>query len=124
MDLARALDVAIDAARAAGALLLADFHRPDGRRGHGDKAEADVEAENLIRARLLGAFQGWRFLGEETGGEGGDAEWPPWRGAFTVWPSLGAATGRERGDAESPLCLIDPNDATRDYLRGARGSAV
>ena len=98
MDLARALDVAIDAARAAGALLLADFHRPDGPRGHGDKAEADVEAENLIRARLLGAFPGWRFLGEET--------------------------GRESGDAESPLWLVDPNDGTRDYLLGARGSAV
>src|SRR3712207_7618356 len=52
----KALEVAIDAARAAGAILLADFHRPGGARGGEDKADADVEAEHEIRRRLLAAF--------------------------------------------------------------------
>ena len=44
-----ALSLAVDAARQAGALLRADFHRPGGPRGGGDKAEADTEAEREIR---------------------------------------------------------------------------
>jgi ADP-ribosylglycohydrolase/fructose-1,6-bisphosphatase/inositol monophosphatase family enzyme len=98
MDLRAALDVAVDAARAAGAILRDDFHRPDGPRGHVDKAEADVEAERLIRSRLGAAFPDWGYLGEETG-----------RGA---------------GEAGKPVWLVDPNDGTRDYLVGRRGSAV
>jgi len=98
MDLARALEAAEDAAREGGAVLLADFHRPGGPRGHGDKAEADVEAEWLVRNRLLAAFPGWSYLGEET--------------------------GRVPGAPGAPVWLVDPNDGTRDYLEGARGSAV
>lgn len=79
-------------------MLRADFHRPGGPRGAHDKAEADVEAERLARSRLLGEFPGWGFLGEETG-------------------SVPRAAGR-------PLWLVDPNDGTRDYLKGRRGSAV
>lgn len=98
MDLRLALDTALDAADAAGRLLRDDFHRPGGARGHVDKAEADVEAERLIRARLQGAFPDWGFLGEETG-------------------RAPAADGK-------PIWLVDPNDGTRDYLAGRRGSAV
>jgi fructose-1,6-bisphosphatase/inositol monophosphatase family enzyme len=97
--LGRALETAVDAARAAGDILRRDFHRAGGPRGHGDKAEADVEAEVVIRARLLEAFPSWGYLGEETG-----------RGAP---PAAGA-----------PTWLVDPNDGTRDYLEGRRGSAV
>jgi fructose-1,6-bisphosphatase/inositol monophosphatase family enzyme len=99
LDLARALEVAVAAAREAGDLLRRDFHRPGGPRGHGDKAEADTEAECLIRARLAQAFPAWGYLGEETG-----------RGPA---PEAGA-----------PIWLVDPNDGTRDYLEGRRGSAV
>ena len=49
--------------------LRADFHRPGGPRGGGEKAEADTEAEHLIRGRLAAAFPTWSYLGEETGGE-------------------------------------------------------
>ena len=63
-----------------------------------DKADADTEAERLIRRRLLEAFPGWGFLGEETGAVPGTP-----------------------GD---PIWLVDPNDGTRDYLKGRRGSAV
>jgi len=98
MDLRRALETAEAAAVAAGDILRRDFHRPGGPRGHVDKAEADVEAEEAIRARLFAAFPRWGYLGEETG-----------RGA---------------GDPSQPIWLVDPNDGTRDYLKGFRGSAV
>ena len=78
-------------------MLRADFHRPHGPRGGGDKAEADTEAEHVIRRRLAEAFP-WRYLGEET--------------------------GRGDGETGSPVWLVDPNDGTRDYLVGRRGSAV
>jgi ADP-ribosyl-[dinitrogen reductase] hydrolase len=93
-----ALSVAIEAALQAGALLRADFHRPDGPRGHDDKAEADTEAEWDIRRRLLAAFPTWGYRGEETGVVAGEPGTPTW--------------------------LVDPNDGTRDYLVGRRGSAV
>ncbi len=98
MDLSRALETATAAAVEAGALLREDFHRTGGARGAVDKAEADTEAEKLIRARLLAAYPAWRYVGEETGRAGDDAALPVW--------------------------LVDPNDGTRDYLAGRRGSAV
>src|SRR5258708_32818248 len=98
MNLSRALEVALAAARAAGDILSKDFHRPGGPRGGGDKADADVEAEREIRGRLQGAFPEWGYLGEETG-----------RGA---------------GTPGAPVWLVDPNDGTRDYLLGRRGSSV
>jgi ADP-ribosylglycohydrolase/fructose-1,6-bisphosphatase/inositol monophosphatase family enzyme len=98
MDLSRALAVAVAAARAASRLLRDDFHRASGARGHVDKAEADTEAEVLIRARLIEAFPGWGYLGEET--------------------------GRGPAAADAPVWLVDPNDGTRDYLVGRRGSAI
>jgi ADP-ribosyl-[dinitrogen reductase] hydrolase len=98
MDLSNALRVALTAAREAGDLLRADLHRAEGPRGKIDKADADVEAESCIRARLLGSFPTWGYLGEET--------------------------GRVEGVPGTPLWLVDPNDGTRDYLRGRRGSAV
>jgi ADP-ribosylglycohydrolase/fructose-1,6-bisphosphatase/inositol monophosphatase family enzyme len=98
VDLRRALEEATAAARQAGEVLRADLHRAGGPRGHVDKAEADTEAEQLVRGWLLGAFMGWGFVGEETG---------------RVAPHPG-----------EPVWLVDPNDGTRDYLKGARGSAV
>ena len=97
-DLSRALATAVAAAREAGEHLRADLHRPEGPRGAIDKADADTEAEQLIRARVLRELPGSGFLGEET--------------------------GRVEPGAHGPLWLVDPNDGTRDYLRGRRGSAV
>ncbi len=92
------LEEAIAAAKSAGEILRADFHRPGGPRGAKDKAEADVLAEVAIRERLTAAFPGWGYLGEET--------------------------GRSPGAPGEPVWLVDPNDGTRDYLQGRRGSAV
>jgi ADP-ribosylglycohydrolase/fructose-1,6-bisphosphatase/inositol monophosphatase family enzyme len=98
MDLARALEAAESAAREAGGMLRGDFRHPGGPRGSGDKAEADHESEEAIRERLTRAFPGWGYLGEET--------------------------GESRGEPGAPIWLVDPNDGTRDYLKGRRGSAV
>jgi len=92
------LDLAIRASRAAGDLLRADFHRPLGPRGEYDKAPADTEAEQLIRGILLGGNGDFGFLGEET--------------------------GRVPGAAGAPVWVVDPNDGTRDYIKGRRGSSV
>jgi myo-inositol-1(or 4)-monophosphatase len=64
----RELDVAIAAAREAGAIAIEHF----GRGGWETKADfsivtaADRECESAIRARIVGAFPGANVLGEET----------------------------------------------------------
>jgi len=98
-DYRRPLEAAIDAALKAGAILREDFHRPGGPRGEGAHADADTEAERAIRGALTAAFPGWGYVGEETGSQ-------------------------PRAAGEPHLWLVDPNDGTRDYLRGHRGSAV
>jgi ADP-ribosyl-[dinitrogen reductase] hydrolase len=91
------LRVAIDAALEAGDLLRREFHRSGGPRGQKAHADADEEAEWIIRKLLLDAFPAYRYRGEETGSvETSDDH---------VW-------------------LVDPNDGTSGFLRGARGSAV
>jgi ADP-ribosylglycohydrolase/fructose-1,6-bisphosphatase/inositol monophosphatase family enzyme len=91
------LGTAMEAAQEAGELLRREFHRPGGPRGERAHAEADEEAEWLIRKRLLEAFPAYRYRGEETGSVETTDE--------HVW-------------------LVDPNDGTSAFLRGARGSAV
>ena len=85
----------------AGAMLAAEFIRPDGPRGatptgQPDKADIDVELELFLREKLL-ALVPARFVGEECG----------------------------IVDAPGPYCwLVDPQDGTRAFLQGRRGSAV
>jgi fructose-1,6-bisphosphatase/inositol monophosphatase family enzyme/ADP-ribosylglycohydrolase len=98
VNLTLALETALDAARIGGEILRADFHRAGGPLGGGDKAEADTRAETAIRKILLEAFPHHGYVGEET--------------------------GRATGEAGAPIWLVDPNDGTRDYLLGHRGSAV
>lgn len=95
---AEILDVATRAARAAGDILRADFLRPGGPRGAGEHADADDQAEALIRERLLTATPEWSYRGEETGFRAGTEGRHTW--------------------------LVDPNDGTVAYLKGYRGSAV
>lgn len=96
--LARALTVAVAAAREAGDHLRADLYRADGPRGHGSHAEADEEAERMIRGALLAHSPDWGYRGEET--------------------------GEHALDRARPFWLVDPNDGTSGYTRGHRGSAV
>ncbi|MCC6178635.1 MAG: ADP-ribosylglycohydrolase family protein [Chloroflexi bacterium] len=95
----RALDVALEAAAEAAALLLGECQRETGPRGSGGHCPADDEAERLIRSRLLAAFPTFGYLGEETGEQ--------------------AST-----DPDRHLWLVDPNDGTRAMLQGFRGHAV
>src|SRR5947209_3583451 len=92
------LDVAILAARDAGGMLRGDFLQPGGPRGSGEHADADDEAEALIRDRLLAATSAWNDCGEDT-------------------PFHPGTEGRH-------TWLVDPNDGTAAYLKGYRGSAV
>lgn len=86
----------IESVIAAGRILAAEWQRPDGPRGRGDKADVDIEIEHVLRANLL-AIIDCDFWGEET---------------------VSRLTGDE-------LCwVVDPNDGTADFLKGNRGSAI
>jgi ADP-ribosylglycohydrolase/fructose-1,6-bisphosphatase/inositol monophosphatase family enzyme len=98
-DYQPALQLVTEVAKAAGALLREEWHRPGGPRGTLGKAPADSEAEELIRARLLNAFPSYGYRGEETG-------------------EKAAAAG------ETHRWLVDPNDGTTSFQRGRRGPAV
>lgn len=91
------LDVAIEAARRAGEVLLSYYGSLDPgdveHKGRNDVvSRADKESEALCREILLGAFPGDVFLGEETG------------------PS-------ERGTTK-PAWIVDPLDGTANFVRG------
>ncbi len=96
--IARALDCAVDVARAAGEVLRREFHRAGGARGSGLHADIDLEVERLISARLREEFPSWYYVGEELGENGGDDNTPCW--------------------------AVDPNDGTKNYLKGRRGPSV
>lgn len=97
MSYEQMLKEAVEAAQEAGELLRRELHRFGGPKGHSMHADADEEAEWIIRKRLTKAFPEHGYRGEETG---------------TIPPR------------NSFLWLIDPNDGTTAFLRGARGSAV
>lgn len=98
-DYADVLEVAVRAARKAGVILHNEFSRPSGPRGSGGHADADAEAELVIRRDLLEARPRWGYLGEETG-------------------------RKEAKRAEEHVWLVDPNDGTRGFIKGSRGSAI
>lgn len=93
-----ALQVAVEAAREAGAMLREEFLCNGGPRGGGDHAEIDEPAERVIHQRLTGAFPAWGYRGEEI-----------------------APSGTAQNDH---LWLVDPNDGTKAFLQGYRGTAV
>ena len=91
------------AVREAGEMLAAEFCRPGGPRrlggprGAGDKAPVDVGIERFLREALLSLLP-TRFVGEEEGAHGNLVDGLCW--------------------------VVDPNDGTREFLRGHRGSAI
>lgn len=98
-DYRQALAVATEAALQAGVLLREEFHRTGGPSSPKGHCPADDTAEELIRERLLAAFPTWGYLGEETG-------------------------ARAAAEGEPHIWLVDPNDGTRSFQKGMRGSAV
>lgn len=100
VDLAAVLAGTVAAAQAEGALLGAEFLRPEGPRGADSKAPIDTEMEQRLCATLQGLLA-CRFLGEETGvTPGADAALADW-----CW-------------------LVDPQDGTTEFLAGRRGGAI
>jgi histidinol-phosphatase len=88
-----ALAIGLQAAREAGALIARHFERGVEVETKPDATPvtiADHEAEDAIRARLLGAFPGHAILGEERG---------------------------RTGESEF-LWLVDPLDGTKSFVRG------
>ncbi|MCY1556409.1 hypothetical protein D9M68_931550 [compost metagenome] len=66
MDYVHLLDQVIEKVLLTGKLLEAEWNRPGGPRGHGDKAEVDVEIEQQLRVSLLDLVA-CDYWGEETG---------------------------------------------------------
>jgi hypothetical protein len=85
-----------DAVLQMGALLRSEFHRPGGPRGSGDKALIDAEIARQMQDRLLSLHAcGWH-----------SEEIPPVA-------------------SDSPdTWVVDPQDGTRAFLKGLRGSAI
>jgi ADP-ribosyl-[dinitrogen reductase] hydrolase len=97
----QALDVAIEAAQAAGQLLRSEFHRLNGARKSGEQADVDATAEAMIRQKLTDAFSTYGIRGEEL-----------------------RHLDRTFQDGQQHLWLVDPNDGTPAFLQGERGAAV
>ena len=96
LDYAQVLKQVIREVVAAGELLVAEWQRPSGPRGSGDKADVDVEIESLLRTGLIEILN-CDFWGEETGSQ--------LNGAEHLW-------------------VVDPNDGTADFLSGVKGSSI
>lgn len=90
------LGPSVDIVVAAGARLRAEFHRSGGPRGAGSKAEIDAELESYLKRRLR-ALHPCDWHGEELPRED--------TGHSDVW-------------------VVDPQDGTRAFLKGLRGSSV
>lgn len=74
------LDAAVDAARAAGALLRQSFHRPlrvNAAEAHDIKLEIDVQTQDLITKLLLDQFPQHALYGEEgiVGDQSSEHQW-------------------------------------------------
>ena len=87
----------------AGARLIAERARPEGRRGAGDSAPVDIEIELDLRTALLALWPS-RFVGEELG----------------VLPCPAHASLEQ----QRTCWVVDPHDGTRDFLRGLGGSSI
>ena len=101
LDLAETLAFAVEAARTAGAGLLAETRRPGGPRGRPGHCPADADAERILRDRIRAAFPTHGLRGEELS----DEDRAPDPGVPWLW-------------------LIDPNDGTSAMQKGFRGAAV
>lgn len=91
------LAATVTTVEAEGRRLLAEFHLPAGPRGAGSKAPIDDEIEVRLRQALQCALP-CTFIGEET--------------------------GETRGELQGWCWVVDPHDATTDFLKGVRGSSI
>jgi len=114
MDLALTLAVAQDAAKAAGALILAHSGRISVEKTKEDLRDlvtkTDAECQQLIHSTMMAAFGDTHaFLGEE--------DVPP--GA-----SAASAAIAEKVSSPHPLWVVDPIDGTMNFISGVPFSCV
>ena len=112
------LEIACEAARAAGALLRASFGAAHAFQHKGPAnpvTELDRQAEAWLRSILLGAFPGYGFFGEEGGGQcaPGDPCWivDPLDGTTNYahgYPVYGVSIALERDDRVALGAVYDP----------------
>jgi ADP-ribosylglycohydrolase/fructose-1,6-bisphosphatase/inositol monophosphatase family enzyme len=91
---------AVEIAREAGMALRREAYRSGGPRGNGARAVVDEQVEATIRKALRDRFPRDRFLGEESG----------------IRETAERCSGR--------IWVVDPNDGTKEFIRGYRGSSV
>ena len=101
IDLAKALELATQCARIGGDVLRKELHRSGGPRNEAGTAPVDAEVEDIIRYAITDAFPRSGFRSEERP----DAK-------------------RRAVNTEDGTWLVDPNDGTRAFLRGHRGSSI
>jgi myo-inositol-1(or 4)-monophosphatase len=128
------LDLAVDAATAAGELLLGALHVARARVATKSSAtdmvtEMDHAAEALLRERLLGARPGDGFLGEETGETRGTSglRWvcDPLDGTTNYLyghPGFNVAVAAE--DEHGPLVAVVVDPLLGDTFTAARGGGA
>ena len=95
MNLGVLRDLALELADVADALTLSGFRGPDGVRTKADGTvvtAVDEAVESALRRRILAEFPDHRVLGEEG--------------------------GVSAGDPEAPMWVLDPIDATTNFVRG------
>lgn len=103
MSFSANLNIMLKAARKAGRSLVKDFREVENlqvsTKGPGDfVSRADIAAEEILKAELLGARPNYGWLGEETGGEEGADPTRRW--------------------------IVDPLDGTTNFLHGIPHWAV
>jgi myo-inositol-1(or 4)-monophosphatase len=107
----RELDVAIEAARGAGAIAAARYQRAGRITRKGDKdvvTEVDHLCEERIISTVRASFPGDPFLAEERGHSDSERPGAPEGGA--------AASGKV--DPEHRIWIVDPIDGTVNYANG------
>ena len=100
IDLTRALEVAVEAARAGAGLAAGSFGRSVEKRRKRDGTwvtQADTAAEEAVKSVLAKAFPEHNILGEETG--------------------LRAVSGGPARDG-APTWVVDPIDGTNNFIAG------
>jgi myo-inositol-1(or 4)-monophosphatase len=122
-ELSKALDVAVNAAREAGALLRSHFGQPpevNELHAHDIKLALDVATQDLITSRLLAAFPDHALYGEEgiAGNQNSEWQWivDPLDGTVNYYyglPHYCVSIALRKGDAIQLGVIYDPQ---RDEL--------
>lgn len=131
MKKSKELKTAIDAALAAGELLMSKYGKvePKFKQDRSYVTEADVEAEQIIKSILTDEFSDYSFLGEESGldDKNSDCMWvvDPLDGTtnYTIQnPFFGVGIGLVKGDAPEVGVFYFPPADELFYAQTGKGA--